>query len=184
MDIQWEQPPREVLEQQGRHPGRYLDFALELRNHPGRWAVLPGPERTKGSASGAAQNVRRGQTKGFTRGEYEALAHGTKVWVRYVGAIGSEARRITAEVDGKPEPEEDSQTEAATEEESPATVSRGVQPVPTTPAAKVRAWAKSQGIEVPERGRLPEGVWEKYAAALQAGERGLGLRAIQGGDGA
>lgn len=32
-------------------------------------------------------------------------------------------------------------------------------------AKDVRAWAKSQGIEVPERGRIPGDVVEKYKAA-------------------
>ena len=32
-------------------------------------------------------------------------------------------------------------------------------------AKDVRAWAKSQGIDVPERGRIPGDVLEKYRAA-------------------
>jgi ERCC4 domain/Lsr2 len=36
-------------------------------------------------------------------------------------------------------------------------------PPPTT--AEVRAWARQQGIDVPDRGRLRPEVWEEYAAA-------------------
>lgn len=160
MDIEWEEPPREVLESQGRHPGRYLEFALALREHPGRWAVLPGGARTEKSSKGTAQNIRRGQVKGFTRGDYEAVAQGPKVWVRY--------QPKDRPAGGEPSTEED---ESAT--------STPVRAVPTTPAAKVRAWAKDHGIEVPDRGRLPEEVWERYAAAINAGETGLPVRAVR-----
>jgi hypothetical protein len=34
--------------------------------------------------------------------------------------------------------------------------------------AKVREWAKEQGIEVKERGRVPAGVLEQYKAAVAA----------------
>lgn len=37
-----------------------------------------------------------------------------------------------------------------------------------TPAAEVRAWAQSNGITVPERGRIPETVREQYEAANAA----------------
>ena len=42
---------------------------------------------------------------------------------------------------------------------------RGVDAVDT---AKVREWAKDQGIEVKDRGRVPAGVLEQYQAAAGA----------------
>lgn len=37
--------------------------------------------------------------------------------------------------------------------------------------AKVRAWAKKNGIEVSDRGRVPDEVFEQYLAATSAGSR-------------
>lgn len=33
------------------------------------------------------------------------------------------------------------------------------------PAAEVRAWAISEGMDVPERGRIPQEIWDAYNAS-------------------
>ncbi len=43
--------------------------------------------------------------------------------------------------------------------------SRGRRPAGVPDTRKVREWAKEQGIDIKERGRVPAGVIEKYKAA-------------------
>lgn len=92
MEIQWEAPPPAALERQGSSGGHYVEFADALRERPKEWALMPPPsqagktERTPSSANALAQNIRRGKVKGFNRGEFETVAHGGKVWVRFLGA--------------------------------------------------------------------------------------------------
>lgn len=165
MDIEWEEPPQSaLLRSQGT--GRYMDLALALRDHPGRWAVLPnlgGGERSDKGAAATARSIKQGRTKGFAKGEYETAVEGGKVWVRY-----------------QPPAE---QPEAAGEAAGGAGGDTKVEATGKPATADVRAWAQKQGLHVPDRGRLPDEVWDKYAAAVNAGERGLPLRAVpHGGD--
>jgi hypothetical protein len=171
MDIEWEDPPALALAKV-RTPGRYVDFAYALREHPERWAKLPdkegGEARTDKGAANLAQSIRRGTTAGFKpKGSFEAVADGGTIFVRFTGepdqAEGQEAdpgKDETAEAPGEQAAVEDRQLDPA----------------------KVRAWARTNGIGVPDRGRLSEDVIARYAAALERGEHGLGLRAVRGGD--
>lgn len=43
--------------------------------------------------------------------------------------------------------------------------SRGAAGGRTSKAAEVRVWARAQGIDVPDRGRVPNDILEKYDAA-------------------
>lgn len=158
MNIEWEEPPAEVLERHlgGGHKAKYLDVAVALRDHPGRWAVLPSLTggRTEKGAAATAQNVRRGQVKGFTRGQYDAVAHGTKVYVRYRDEASREEGPEDGEADAPPTPRP---------------------PARAADSATVRAWAQKQGLTVTSRGRLPDELYERYEAAQQR----PGLRAVE-----
>ena len=135
MDIQWEEPPAEVVERSGANSGgHYIEFAIELRKNQGKWALMPPPKvgakRTDNSGKALAQNIRRGKVKGFDRNEYEAVSSDGKVWVRYTGPKG----RPTTQ--GPKEPED--------------------------LARRARAWARDQGMNVSERGNLPRNIIEAY----------------------
>lgn len=160
MEIEWEEPP-EVALARVRTPGRYVEFAYALREHRDKWARLPeGPGEEARSEKGAqnlAQNIRRGTTAGFKpKGSYEAVADEGKVWVRFVGEEAAEGNEEAAE--GSP-------GEAAKRD----------------PAA-VRAWARTNGFNVTDRGRIPEDVFDAYARALEKGEVGLSVRLVGRGD--
>lgn len=141
MDVEWEDPPDLALAR-ARTPGRYVDFAFALKESPGRWARLPDDSpRTEKGAQNAAQNIRRGVTAGFKpAGTFEAVSEQGKVWVRYAPPI---------------------QVDQEDEEDSPPSPRKAPRPDP----AVVRAWARSNGHDVPDRGRLPEGVLEAYGRA-------------------
>jgi len=160
MEIQWEKPPEKVV-LRSRSNGRYLDFALAVKEAtppPGSegWAILPpqasGQPRTEKSAKGMAQNIKRGKVAGFVAGEWDAIADDSgKVWVRYKGPQEGGAVK---EPDHDDEPPQDNL------------------------APKIRGWARDRGIEVPERGRLPRDLIDRYFE--DTGEvRPPSLRAVQ-----
>lgn len=160
VDIEWEDPP-EVALARVRTPGKYVEWAFALREHPGRWAVLPdgGEPRSEKGASNTAQNIRRGQTAGFKpKGTYEAVSDGPKVWVRY----------------NPPE-------ESPEGQDGPELEDKKASPQHTADPSVVRSWARTNGLNVPSRGRIPEEVWDAYGRALERGERGLSVRLVGGG---
>lgn len=172
MEIEWEDPPALALARV-RTPGRYVDFAYALRENPERWAKLPdkegGGERTPKGAAGLAQSIRRGTTAGFKpKGAFEAVADGTTIYVRFAGEPG--------QAEGQEEGQGDDSTAEAPGEQAAVEVARRADP------AVVRAWARTNGLTVTDRGRLSEDVIARYARALERGEHGLGLRAVRGGD--
>lgn len=113
-DLVWEEPPAAVLNRQRKTA--YTEVAEQLRSRPGVWAKVPG-ERTKGTAAGLAQNIRRGVMKDFPKGQFEAVHDGAQVYVRFVGGDDSD-------------------------------------PVEQVDAPKIRQWAREQGMQVGDRGRL------------------------------
>lgn len=157
VDIEWEDPP-EVAVLRSSGGGRYLEFAMALREHPGRWAVLPnmeGKDRSDKGAKATGQNIKAGKIKGFTKGLYETAVQGGKVWVRY-----------NPPADEAEAPQGDAATPQQPEQDKPK-------------AADVRAWANRQGMAVPDRGALPRDVLEAYNDALAKGEVGLPLRVMR-----
>jgi hypothetical protein len=153
MEIQWEEPPAHANVLGESASGRYLAFALALREYPGRWAVLPATRpRTEKSALAAANNIRRGKTKGFKPNQYDAAVHEGTIWVRFKESAAvppDEAEASTAP--SEPEEERDSTDW-------------------TPDPARVRTWAIEQGMEVPQRGRLPKRCFEAYEQAVARGE--------------
>jgi hypothetical protein len=148
-DIEFEEPPEHILATAGRGtPGKYLQFAIALREHPGKWAVLPsdGQSRTEKGAKATAQNIRRGVVKGFKRGEYDAITDGQKIWVQFKG----EPTPKGTPVDEEPEDDADEDTDDDTPQ-----AGRAVAPL-------IRAWAVENGYDVPERGRMSRAVVEAY----------------------
>lgn len=145
MEPEFKDPPEEVLIRSRNVGARYIDFAIALRDHRERWAVLPVTPASDKSAQNLAQNIRRGVTKAFApSGTYEAVADGTTVYVRFMG---------------EPEDPQDPK--------SPASSTRGDdvgedEDVVRSFAPKVREWARATGIEVPDKGRLPRLVIDAY----------------------
>ena len=141
MEIQWADPSPEAVFRHENKGGKYVEFALALREHQGKWAILPEGEtgpRAKGSAQNMAQNMRRGQVKGFTKDEYEVILDDSSgeplVHVRYVGPPEA--------VEPAEEPEDPDDDE--------------VDP------AEVRAWAKEHGVDISPRGRIGREVLQGY----------------------
>lgn len=183
VEIEFGEPPARALLSTGK-PGRYQDWALALRDHPGKWAVLPSddgevPRSEKGAANTAA-SIRRGVVKGFApKGSYLAVHDQGTVWVKYVGP--PEARA--------PAPQGQ---EAATGGQGAAEEGQGDPEDPDGPgggqeasqdpdrpdASVVRHWARTNGFNVPDRGRLPEELWDAYGKALARGHTGLGVRLV------
>ena len=132
-EIKWAEPPSYALfVGSGKQPGRYMEFAAQLKESPKRWAVLPGGDKTsENSAKATAQNIRRGKIKGFDDGKFETAVDGLTIYVRFVG---------------KPEPKVDT-------------------PDDDGAAPAIRDWARTQGLEVPDRGRLPAHLVEAYRSA-------------------
>jgi hypothetical protein len=170
MEIEWADPPEKaVLRAQ---PGRYIEFAATLLENPDRWAKLPTQgERTPKGAAAAAQNIRRGVTKGFLKGAYEAVADDTTVYVRYVGLPEQPQQAQQSEQPEDPDGHDEDGDEAKAGDEqhypTPPTPIRSAVPSPPRPASPdvVRAWAATQGFNVPTRGRLPEEIWTAYSTA-------------------
>lgn len=151
MEITWEDPPAAAVRAQGR-AGKYRAFAEALRDHEGKWALLPaseGEERSDKGAQNTAQNIRRGVIKGFTKDEFEAVSDGGKVYVRFTGAKEPEEKET--------DPNETDEERAAREAEEAERVQAEADFAP-----KVRQWAAVKGIPVAERGRLPHGLVRDY----------------------
>lgn len=170
MDIIFKDPPITALEP-GRS-GKYEELARALKkpenedpDNPGksRWAILPvldGKQRTEQQARTAATNVRRGQMKDFPRGTFESVydAEDATVYIRYIGEEGREET---------PEPKRRPQRDTADSGDTPKDPSRVLAPGSGPSPALVREWARTNGFNVPERGRLPENVIEAYRLAHQ-----------------
>lgn len=141
MEIEWADPPESAIVGKGRK-GKYEEFALALAARPRAWAKWPNVHREHSIASNTATNIRNGKMKGFPKGAYEAVVDDVTIYVRYVGLESSK---------GKPTP--------------PSYQRR--QPTPAQMAfnKRVREWAREQGIEVAERGRISDEVLEGFRAA-------------------
>jgi hypothetical protein len=140
MDITFREPSPEALFRLENRGGKYVDFALALQEHQGKWAVLPEPEtgpRTEKSAAAMAQSIRRGVVKGFTKGQYEAIYDAPDILVRWVGPPASDLE----------DPEDDTD------------------PDDLVDPREVRAWAKANGHPVSTRGALGRELIEAYQAA-------------------
>lgn len=151
MELVFEDPPEEALLRSRAGAVKYIDFAIALREHMGRWVVLPAepPYANEKSAQSAAQNIRRGVSKAFQpKGAYEAVANGTKIHVRYMGSPDVVA--------------------GDQEEERPA---RDIAPM-------IRKWASDQGMGVPKAGRLPRQIVDAYFREHPEQERPPHLRVI------
>jgi hypothetical protein len=160
MEIVFEDPSEAALLRHQGSGGKYLEWAIELRQHVGKWALLPDEvPRTKASAAGTAQNIRLGKMKGFTKGEYDAVADGIRVHVKFLG-VKSEPGEP-----GEPgEPEDPEDPEAQQQQGSPLRAVPGP-PGRTAPPDQVRAWAQNNGFNVPARGRMPDNIWAAYEKA-------------------
>jgi len=135
--IVWEEPPEEVL-LRAQGGGQYVEAALALRARPGEWGLLPtaGRVQSESSAKGMAQSIRRGKTKGF------AVPASSGSYEAVADGVKVWARFM---------PKADDDEEGARE------------PIRSL-APRVRAWAKEKGMEVPDRGRLPESVMDAFFA--------------------
>lgn len=133
MDLVWEEPPPEALV--SRPNGMYAQLAAALRENPNKWAIIPREYASVESAKGAALNLRNGRVKALPKGDYEVVANGTKIHIRYVGDASKESKAALRSVPDGPDP------------------------------AKVRAWAVGQGVEVSKAGRLPQDLIRRYEEA-------------------
>lgn len=152
MEIEWDEPPPEVIFKYENFGGKYLDLAVALKADPGRWAKLPqgSVERTPASAKGLAQSIRNGKTKGFVPpGAFEAVADGSTVWARY--KVEQPQRPPAGAGNGS-------------DDDPPADPP---EPEGALDTSAVRAWAREQGSwpQLGERGRLPSDLVEAYKAA-------------------
>ncbi len=142
-DIQWRTPPEHVLNQQRRT--QYDDFADALKQRPQEWAVLPGEKGSVDSARSTALNIRNGRMSAFKpKGQWEAVTDGTTIYVRFKGEPSTEGEDVQqehVEVEG----------------------GRKVE------ASVIRAWARENGFDMPERGRLGANVIAAFEEA-QDGE--------------
>lgn len=166
MEIEWEEPPPVALARM-RTPGRYVDWAYALRDHPGRWAKLPpGADgaRSVKTAQNLAQSIRRGTTAGFgPRNSYEAVADEGHIWVRY---IPPEDQQPAEPTEPPPPPADEgasSSNGTATDEVSVG--GQVAQPQSHPDPAAVRAWARNNGFNVPDKGRLPDELVAAYRRA-------------------
>lgn len=117
----------------------YTEFAQALRAQPGKWAIMPGARTTEGSAKNMAQNVLRGKMRDFPKGEFETAVDGAKVYVRHVMS-------------------------SATDEHADVVLGqRSYNP------KTIRAWARENGFEVPDRGRLPDNIIAAFQEAQEEG---------------
>lgn len=148
--ITWAEPPASARFA-GQKPGAYKEFADALRQNPQKWAILPGERKSNESAKGTAQNIRRGVVKGFTKGEFETAVDDTKIYVRFISIQ---------------QPAEDSAVEGVDEDDNDDPDDPGPD------SRRVRAWAKANGFDLPERGRMPAEVHEAYRKAHAVYQQG------------
>lgn len=142
MELIFETPPDAAILRS--RPGKYVEFAVALREHQDKWALLPEDvePRTDKGAQSLAQNIRRGVTSGFTRGEYESVSDGPKVYVRWIGKKVEPAQSDDVEID-------------LDDDEGPT-------PRDASLAPQVRAWARNNGLTVPNHGRISDEIWAAY----------------------
>lgn len=154
-EIKWEEPPQEaILRSRAGSGAKHLDFAMALRKHPNRWAVLPQEFEKAQQAQSNAQNIRRGVTKAFApKGSFESVCDGPKIYVRFVG-----------------EPQE-SEPAAPGGDDEDAKADKGL-------AVKIREWAREHDIEVAAHGRLPRSIIDRYFSTHPHEEIPPHLRAV------
>ncbi len=147
-EIVWQTPPTHALQQQRRT--KYDEFADALKARPGEWAVLPGTKATVDSAKSTAMNIRNGRMSAFKpKGKWDVVVDGKTIYVRY---MGDDAQATT---EG-----EDVQQQDHVEVEGGHKVEASV----------IRAWARENGFDVPERGRLGANVIAAFEEAQDSGE--------------
>lgn len=136
MELEWEEPPTEALERANTTTTMYGKLAKALRERPGVWAKVPNTFASEASAKNTAMRLRSGRMVGVEKGELEVVHHETTVWARAIEKAEKKAPGSQKIIE------------------------------PSTPeAAKIRAWATSQGITVSERGRLPQDLLDRYEDA-------------------
>jgi hypothetical protein len=159
-DVVWAEPSEAALfVGSGAKPGRYVPTAVACKNNPGRWAKLPGKWQSRGSALSTANNIRAGKVQGFLKGAYEVAVDGTDVFVRYMAPEGATVHPLPVPAHSV-DPERIPSTDVR-----PAEGPRRQPVVSEVEASQIRAWGIRQGMDLPERGRLPRAVIEAYWAA-------------------
>jgi hypothetical protein len=83
-DIIWADPP-EVERKKPRADPVLGNFAAQLRENPGRWAIYPKPTQAPGTT---AWHINHGRLKVFGQG-FEATRRADTLYVRYVGEVAS-----------------------------------------------------------------------------------------------
>lgn len=183
MEIHWEDPPADVLFRHENRGGKYVEYALAARDNPGRWLTLP-PESatTKGSASGLAQAIRLGSTKGFKpKGAFEAVWAGVRSDPE--DPESPEVYKVYVKFVGDPSPADESGEGGGTAPSPPPAPGNGNgsdddpppdhadKPSGETARGVIRQWARENGWpDVAQNGRLPEGVLDAYDRAHQQTE--------------
>lgn len=89
--MDWQDPPADAGK---KHLSKWLAVAQELRDSPGKWALVA-DKPSRRAAWALADNIRRGtaMTSFAPPGSFEAKAKDTKVWARYVGKISEDKER-------------------------------------------------------------------------------------------
>lgn len=185
VDIEFEDPPA-VAVARVRTPGRYVEWAYALREYPGQWAVLPeGPEgaRSVKGAENLAQGIRRGTTAGFKpKGTYDAVADEVtddkhpepygKVWVKFLdpqppkgGSGGSEGGKERPNAPARDDDPGDPSEAPEGGAEGALPVQQNQQQRRVADPSEIRQWARTNGFNVPDRGRLPTELTEAYYRA-------------------
>ena len=141
-DIVWEDPPATALNV--RKKTAYTEFAAALRQNPGRWAVAPGERASADSAKNTAANITRGSMRDFPKGEFETAVDGPKLWVRFKGDAGAPA-----------DPSGNDEVAVGAMQHR---------------ASDVRQWARDNGFDIPDRGRLPQHVITAFEEAQERDE--------------
>lgn len=193
MDIHWEAPPAEALFRHENKGGKYIEFALALKAQPGEWALMPGQAATtRASASGLAQSIRLGSTKGFKpKGSYDALYHydeeseTAKVYVRYLGLPNNvtaveqpatvtprqagTALPVASPADPVPEanpPAPVASSGNGSDDDPPGDPLDDARPSNQATRGSIREWARENGWpQTANHGRLPDGVLDAYDQA-------------------
>ena len=151
-DIIWEDPPEHAIATGQR--SRYAALHAALREHPGRWAVLPGEKASVDSAKGTAMNIRNGRMRGFTKGQFDTRVDRTKVYVRYIGPA-----------EGATPPDGAQETGADAGDDEVAVGASSTAPL------IVRAWAGQNGFaDIPDRGGFRQHIIHAFEEAQEAGD--------------
>jgi hypothetical protein len=169
MDLVWEMPPQDALTATRRGP--YTDVIRALKENPGQWARIPRDFKSEDSAKNAATNMRRGIGSFAPRGSFEAVSKGAVVWARIVGGEDGD----NPERDGDDDAEDNGSASA-----KGAGSSRTAPDTDPELSQRVRAWAKEQGYEVAERGRMSRDVFDAYFIQHPTEKRPKHLHAVTG----